>query len=223
LQPFQTTTVDSFTLFKPICRPAGMPHEPGGQPGALMQFLRIIPVWILIVFATGLSAQSAPADAGHALARSELTLGYTYLHANAPPGVCGCFGLNGGFGSASLRVAGGLSVVADFSGARIGSVPGAAGGTTIFNYLLGPRYSLRRSGRLAPYGQILLGGSTESRNSGASASGFAFSGGGGLNARLSRHVGWNAVEIDWLRSQIANGGNNRQNDLRIDTGAIFRF
>jgi len=156
----------------------------------------------------------------------EVSLGYVYLHANAPPGSCQCFSLNGGDGAVSVNLRRGFSIVGDISAAHADNIADTTQSLTIFNYLFGPRYTLRRgSGRFAPYGQVLLGGSTESSSVQAvqSASAFAFSLGGGLNARLTHRLGWDVVQADWLHSQLPNGVNNRQNDLRIGSGIILRF
>jgi hypothetical protein len=53
--------------------------------------------------------------------------------------------------------------------------------------------------------------------------GFAVSGGGGVNRTFGRYLGWKIVEADYIHSQIYNGSNNRQNDLRLTTGVFFRI
>ena len=156
----------------------------------------------------------------------ELTLGYTYLHANAPPGECDCFSLNGGFGAASVALSHGWSAVTDLSAAHAGNISNTTQSVTIFNYLFGPRYTLRRSSkRFTPYGQFLIGGTHEYSNYApvASTNAFAFSLGGSVNTRLSRHIGLNLIEVDWVHSLLPNGSNDRQNDLRVNTGIILRF
>jgi hypothetical protein len=156
----------------------------------------------------------------------ELSLGYAYLHANAPPGSCECFSFNGGYGSVAMNFPHGISLVGDISAATAGNVSGTTENLTIVNYLFGPRFSWRpSSSRFTPYGQFLLGGSSQSSNIAAvpNASAFALSLGGGASARLTPHLGWNLAEADWLHSQLPNAVNNRQNDLRISSGIIFRF
>ena len=156
----------------------------------------------------------------------EVGLGYTYLHANAPPGACQCFSLNGGYGSVTVNASHGFATVGDFSVAHAGNIAPTAQSLTVVNYLFGPRYSWRASSnRFTPYGQVLLGGSTElsSLPRVQNVSAFAFSIGGGVNARLTHRIGWKIFELDWLHSQLPNGVNNRQNDLRIDSGVILRF
>jgi hypothetical protein len=190
-----------------------------------------------IALAATLSAQPGPAEkpvgnAAHGdIAASknpfiELSLGYAYMHANAPPGSCQCFSLNGGFASAAVNLKHGFSLAGDLSVSHAGNIAGSTQTITVVNYLFGPRYSWRpASGRFTPYGQFLLGGSTELSSSPPvqHVSAFAFETGGGVNARLTHRFGWNIVELDWLHSQLPNAVNNRQNDLKITSGVIFRF
>jgi len=156
----------------------------------------------------------------------EVSLGYAYLHANAPPGACECFSFNGGYGSIAANFSHGLGLVADISAATANNISGTSESLTVVNYLFGPRYSWRSSsGRFTPYGQFLFGGSAQSSNVGAvpKVNAFAFSLGGGVSARLRHRFGWNLAEAEWLHSQLPNAVNNRQNDLRISSGVIFRF
>jgi len=158
--------------------------------------------------------------------RMETSLGYTFLHANAPPGQCGCFSANGGYGSIALNTRRGFSIVADFTGMHTNTVGATTQSITIFNYLFGPRYTLRRiSGRFLPYGQVLGGGSRESSSYTYvnNLAGAAFSAGGGVTTTLKRHLGWTIVEADWVRSYVPNAQNNLQNDLRVSSGLTFRL
>jgi hypothetical protein len=158
--------------------------------------------------------------------RYEVSVGYTYLHANAPPGQCGCFSANGGFGSVVSNVPRGLSIVADFSAVHAGSISGSTQSITVSSYLFGPRYSLRSiSRRFVPYGQALGGGSHESSNYAyvQSVNGAAFSLGGGVSMDVDRNFSWTIVEADWVESRLPNAKNNLQNDLRVGTAITLRF
>ena len=176
--------------------------------------------------ASPVSGDSGAGEASRSIPKVEVSLGYSYLHANAPPGTCECFSLNGGYGAFVANFPHGLSLVADVSAATASNISGTKESLTVVNYLYGPRYSWRmRSDRLTPYGQFLVGGSSQSSNVAAvpSVSAFAFSTGGGVNLRLSQHLGWNLAEADWLHSELPNAVNNRQNDLKINSGITFRF
>jgi hypothetical protein len=44
-----------------------------------------------------------------------------------------------------------------------------------------------------------------------------------MDIRINSRIGWNAVEAGWVHSTLPNGGNGRQNDLRVSTGISLRF
>jgi len=158
--------------------------------------------------------------------RFETSVGFDYLRANAPPGQCGCFSARGGFGSAVYSVTRGVSIVADFSGVYANNISGSTQSITVFDYLIGPRYSLRSiSRRFVPYGQALGGGSHESSNYAyvQSVNGAAFSLGGGVGMTITRHLSWNIAEADWVESRLPNAKNDLQNDLRISSAITFRL
>jgi outer membrane immunogenic protein len=155
----------------------------------------------------------------------ETSLGYSFVHANAPPGQCGCFSANGGFGSIVFNATHGLSIVADLNVVHAGNIAGSQS-ITVFNYLFGPRYSLRSvSKRFTPYAQALGGGSQEFSNYPAvqNLQGAAFSLGGGVSTVLKPHLGWTIVKADWIHSFIPNAQNNLQNDIRVSTAITFRL
>jgi outer membrane immunogenic protein len=159
-------------------------------------------------------------------APAELTAGYIFGHANAPPGQCGCFALNGGFGSLVINAPHGISIVADLAAMHAPHVSGTAQSITVFNYLFGPRYSLRTvSKRFTPYVQVLGGGSEEISNYifAQNVNGAAFSGGAGVSTILKNHIGWNIAEADWVYSKIPNAQNNHQSYLRVGSAISFRF
>ena len=156
----------------------------------------------------------------------ETSVGYNYLHANAPPGQCGCFSANGGYGSIVFNMPRNLSIVADLSATHANNISSTTQSVTIFNYLFGPRYTLRSmSRRYTPYAQILGGGSHESSSYAAvqGVSGGALSVGGGISTTINRHFSWTIVEADWIHSWLPNAQNNLQNDLLIGTAITFRL
>ena len=184
---------------------------------ALLSIPPALPAQSVPLWQSGLEAgQTAP---------FEVTVGYSFLHANAPAGMCGCFSMNQGAGSFVYNLQHGLGFVADVSGGHANNISGTPQSISLITYVGGARYSWKLgTSRYTPYGQLLLGGSGEQSNYALvqKVTGFALMPGGGVKMRLSRHFGWN-VEADWLHSDIANNANNRQNDIRITTGVIFRF
>jgi outer membrane immunogenic protein len=158
--------------------------------------------------------------------RFETSVGYTFVHANAPPGQCGCFSANGGFGSVVFNVSRGFGVVADVAGVHTNTIGSTTQSITVINYLFGPRYSFRSvSRRFVPYAQALGGGSRETSNYAAvqSVNAAAFSVGGGVSTTFNRHLGRTIFEGDWVHSYPPNAQNDIQNDLRISSAISFRF
>jgi outer membrane immunogenic protein len=195
-----------------------------------MKFSPLLLLAALGATSTIMSAQAMPVtpfglERGQTAA-IELTVGYTFLHANAPPGQCSCAALNGGYGSLVVNMPRGLSLVADLAAAHGNQVAGTSQNITVFNYLFGTRYSMRSvSHRIVPYVQALGGRSQEESNYVfiQTATAAAFSAGGGINTVISRNIGWNVVEADWVHSRLPNGVNDSQNDVRISSGITFRF
>ena len=156
----------------------------------------------------------------------EVSAGYTFLHANAPPGQCGCFSANGGYGSVVFNMPRGFGIVADLAAVHTNTVGSTTQSITVFNYLFGPRYSFRTvSRRFLPYAQALGGGSQAFSSYAAvqNVSGAAFSIGGGVSTTLDRHFSWTIVEADWVESRLPNAQNNLQNALRVSSGITFRL
>jgi outer membrane immunogenic protein len=155
----------------------------------------------------------------------DLTFSYAYFHANAPATVCGCFALQGGAAGLVVNFPHALSFVADLSSAHASAVNGTAQNITIFDYLVGPRLSYRSSHRTTPYLQVLIGGSQETSNYAAvhDVHSFAWSGGLGFTTVVTRHLAWNVVEADYIYSELPNGTNNFQQDLRLSSGLTLRF
>jgi outer membrane immunogenic protein len=197
-----------------------------------MRFDKTVLLTAILALSTGLSTPS------HAHAQTifgtepgqvpalETSLGYTFVHANAPPGQCGCFSASGGFGSIVVNMPRGLSIVADLNAIHANNIDGTTQSLTVFNYLFGPRYSLRTlSKRFTPYAQALGGRSEEFSSYAAvgSLQGPAFSLGGGVTTTLKPHLGWTIVEADWIQSRLPNAQNNLQNDIRVSTALTFRL
>jgi outer membrane immunogenic protein len=190
---------------------------------------KLVAAAILAGFTLAAGAQVKPTtqfglDPGQ-IAAMEIGVDYAYFHANAPPAQCGCFSLEGVGGGFAVNGTHGLSLVVDIATASATHIDGTPQSIRILNFLGGPRYSYRTHSRFTPYVQVLVGGSLELSNYAVvqNKAGFAVSGGGGVNRSLGKHIGWKIVEADYLHSQIYNGSNNRQNDLRVTSGVYFRL
>jgi outer membrane immunogenic protein len=181
---------------------------------------------LMIVLPWAMHAQAIPnGSALDDIPRLETGLNYNYFHANAPPGACGCFSMNGASAMVVFNLKPSWSAVADLMLAHASQVNGTSQNITIFNYLFGPRYSRRNHTRYVPYGQALLGGAKEDVNFqfDINRNAFGFLVGGGVTTRLKPKIGITIVEADWIYTRIPNAQNNRQNDTRIVTGVTYNF
>ncbi len=153
---------------------------------------------------------------------------YNYVHANAPPGGCGCFSLNGGNGWVSFGLTHHLAAIGDVAGQYASNINGSGINLTLISYVFGARYTFLSEGRIHPFGQALVGGAHASASfSGTSTSGssnsFAVIAGGGVDVDLTEHVGVRVIEADYYSTQFSNSTNDHQNNLRIAAGIYFRF
>ena len=180
---------------------------------------------VLFAFVAPVRAQTKTPDPP--LKRTiDLSAGYTYLHANAPPGGCGCFSMNGGSASAAFGVTPSLSVAADLGVTHAGNILNSTETLTLTTYLFGPRYTQRsHMGRVLPYGQILLGAAHSASNFvlNNGGNGFSMMTGGGVDLPINKHFAWRVVQVDYLLTRIPNSASNTQNNLRVTTGLVYRF
>jgi outer membrane immunogenic protein len=153
--------------------------------------------------------------------RVEISGGYTYVRANAPPGNCGCFSANGGSASLAYNVTPHLGLASDLAVVHNGNVNGSNIGLTLTSYTFGPQYSWRVSS-LTPFGHILVGGAHEAAGQ-VDASAFAMNLGGGLDLRLSHRWSLRLLEADYYLTHFANSVNSHQNNLRLGAGVVFKF
>jgi hypothetical protein len=160
-------------------------------------------------------------------------------------------GLNGGSASVAFNFSRYLGIVGDFggyddsqlqlTGTGVNQPLVVNSGGTAYNYLFGPRLSFRNDSRFTPFAQVLVGGVyasavTVNNCAGASCavlpvqSSFAFTGGGGLDIRLTHHISIRAVQAEYMltrfqgvASGVSTGVSASQNDLRLSSGLLFAF
>jgi opacity protein-like surface antigen len=169
---------------------------------------------LFIVFGFALlAAGSAMAQKGPTF---EVAAAYQYVH--VPGASCQGFG-----GNAAVNVNRWLGVAGDFGFCKVTGLPSGAS-SHLTNYLFGPRISARNYGRVTPYTQFLLGGEHNTLavtgTSFPSANAFAFTLGGGTDVRLTPHVSFRAIQFEYLYTHF---GGTKQNNLRIQTGLVYRF
>lgn len=160
----------------------------------------------------------------------EISIDYSYLRANQGPGQCGCFSVNGGSTEVAFHAYRWFSVVADLIGERSSSVNGGSQGLSLVSITGGPRLTVPIFHRYALFAQALGGrvhgfdtyfpvpsGSTGAANS------ISILAGGGLDIRINSWFAIRPGQADYFLSEFPNGSDNRQNNLRLAAGIVFRI
>jgi peptidoglycan-associated lipoprotein len=173
------------------------------------------------------SASAVPAQQGSYSGDAAAT--YHWVRANAGPGECGCFSLNGGGLSGSWNFYGPWSVVVDFSSEHAGSGAPKGNSLTMTSLMAGARYQvpqrwMERTHQPQPFAQILIGSTHAGGGVAGVADGsFEFSTriGGGVDVPLNSHFAVRVVQIDYYLTTLANAGNNHQNNFLIGAGIVY--
>ena len=129
----------------------------------------------------------------------EVFAGYSYLRLYGTNN-------NGGQGAVTYNVNRWLGITGDVSG-----YAGTNGSDSNGLVLAGPRFTYRR-GPVTPFVHLLAGG-IFGGGDGAGAFGF----GGGVDAKISKHVAIRLIEADYIATTF------RSNNGRISVGLVFRF
>jgi outer membrane immunogenic protein len=163
--------------------------------------------------------------------RGDAAVTYHWVRTNAAPGECGCFGLNGASISGSWDVRGPWTVVTEFSSEFRPSVAGSQSSLTVTSFVAGARYRLmqpwkRGPHRPQPFAEVLLGPAHAGGGEAGVGDGtYAFASriGGGIDIPLKSHFEVRAIEVDWFRTSFANAKNDRQNNLLVAAGIVYRW
>lgn len=160
-----------------------------------------------------------------AYAQVELFGGYSHLGLNNSPSNIGSSS-NGWEGSAYLHLLGPWGAEADFSNHYgVSPVRPVNGGTYYvpqFTELYGPRFTFALP-RIHPFVHALFGtvhGQAAVSSGIVSENAFGMAFGAGVNIKLSRHIWLRPVQLDYIRSEFTNSG---QNQTRISAGLVYRF
>jgi outer membrane protein with beta-barrel domain len=174
-----------------------------------------------------LSAGSAHAQYSSGRSRQlDFAATYSFIEANSAD-FGGNFGVNGGSASLAYIVNDRFAAVADVGVYRFPELP-LKTNSTMYTYLAGPRIMLRKSDRLAPFAQILVGGgrlNASSKGIEAGENALAVAIGGGLDVPVRPHFTIRVVEADYLVTGFANGSGSpaTQNSFRLSAGLVYRF
>ncbi len=173
----------------------------------------------------GLGARSAEAQAGLTATglRVDVAGGFTVIHANEGPAVCGCFFMNGGSGELSVTNGRNISFVTNVGYTSATNINNEDRNLALLTVLEGARYSLDHGGRFVPFGQALVGFAHTSSNYviDSSTARLALATGGGLDIRVNSRFSLRPAQAEYLFTTVPNGQNNFQNQLRLTAGIVF--
>ena len=156
---------------------------------------------------------------------------YHWMHANAGPGQCGCFGMNGGGLSGSWNFRSSWSAVVDISAENTSSASPASNSLTLVSYLAGTRYKipqpwLEGNHKPHPFAQVILGAAHAGGGEAGVADGsykFATRIGGGVDVPFSAHFAVRIIQIDYYLTTFANAINDHQNNLLVGAGVVYHW
>lgn len=156
-------------------------------------------------------------------------LRYSATRASSPPGSCGCFLLQGAAIDASLPLRSRLGAVLEAAGDHASSVPRTTRQLSTITLLAGPRYTIHIGSRHNIFGQGIFGAVRgfdadfrRGNDATDTATAFAYALGGGYQFRLTRSFELRPVQLDLLQTNLPNGADNRQRNLRFGAGVTFR-
>lgn len=183
-------------------------------------------LWAIVLTASA-SAQNVPVNSDKPN-RLDLSVNYVADIANAQPGACGCFAMQGGGTEDAYYFRPSLAVVADVSVVYTSHVTGTNAALGLATFMAGPRYALRTKRRYVPYAQGLIGGvegfdAIFPGQTSTSAQSLAFSVGGGVEIKYHRRISIRAIEAGYLNTRLPNNVNDTQNHFRLSAGVVFHL
>lgn len=178
---------------------------------------------LFFAFPSRLSAQEG--------GRFEAGVDYNFVRANAGPGACGCFTMQGGDAWIGWHFTDHLSVVAQGAYHHASNINGTTAGLTLISAMAGPRVSFRTTHRVTPFVQGLFGiahGSglltpVPATGLSGTANALAISAGGGIDFTLTRTFSIRLIQADYFHTRFENGVNQSQNNVRLSAGISMHF
>ena len=155
---------------------------------------------------------------------------WTATEANSPPGSCGCFRLYGGAADVAVQLRAGISAVVEVAGNHVGLVPATNRGLSTITLLAGPRYTagLGHGQRLFVQGLFgaVRGFDAEFRRGSDAidtATAFGSALGAAYEVPLTQRFSLRAVQVEYVQTNLPNGSDNRQRNVRFGAGVVVRF
>lgn len=159
-----------------------------------------------------------------------LAFRFTATEANSPPGSCGCFFLYGGGADVALPLVRGLALDVEVAGSHAGLVPGTTRELSTITLLAGPRYRVALPREQGVFVQGLFGAARgfdaefrRGTNAVDTATAFGYALGGGYEVALMRELTLRPMQVDYLQTNLPNGSDNRQRNVRLGAGVVVRI
>jgi outer membrane protein OmpA-like peptidoglycan-associated protein len=170
----------------------------------------------------------------------EIFLGYSYVRFNTqsatlPGGTVVNQQFNfipGGIAQVNANINRWFGITADFAGYGVHNVTNV--NAKFYTYLFGPRFILVRTHHWTVFADALGGGARVTANLNGPAGTVFFNrsfhdnaaaaaGGGGVDYTFRKHVAIRLAEAEYLFTTFGDNNHNRQNNLRLSAGIVFRF
>jgi hypothetical protein len=139
------------------------------------------------------------------------------------------FFLTGGAADAAVPLLPRFSAAVEIAGTTTSRVPGTSRGLSTITLLAGPRFT-QPMRHISLSAQALFGAVhgfdadfTTGTNHADTSTASAFAVGGFIDVPLTRTLTVRAVQIDYLQTQLPNGTDNRQGNLRVGAGLVFNI
>jgi hypothetical protein len=173
-------------------------------------------------------APAPPVAAERYTPKYELSAGYDYRKFYFPDEGT-TLGTNGWYASVDRNFKRWLGAYAEMSGVYRNR--GTYGNSSIYTLLIGPQLYPLGHRKLTPFGHVLFGAgyyrNAVPTNGGfgskvESATALAWSGGGGLDLYLKKHLGIRLIEFDYGTAHFFGGTADHGSD-RVSVGIVYRF
>lgn len=184
----------------------------------------------------------------------ETFLGYNFVRFNPNSGYLPSFNANGGGGQFVYNVTPWIGGVFDMGAVTKGTLNQTPVDITVLNFVAGPRVTFHNHSRFLPFAQVLFGGAYSTASTpitlipgttnvfppgvilnplqplqariNASNTGFAMMAGGGLDIKLSKHVAFRPIGVDYYLTRLPSlltGNTSNRNNFRYSAGVNFLF
>ena len=181
-------------------------------------------------------------------------VGYNFVHFNPNSNYVPSFNANGGSGQFVYNFTPWIGAAVDIGAVNKGVLNQYPINTTVMDFVGGPRFTFHNHSRFLPFAQVLFGGAYATTSAPiaiepngvvtfppgvflnpnqtlgaritASNTGFAMLAGGGLDIKISKHVAFRPIGVDYYLTRIPSfltGNTSNRNNFRYSAGVNFLF